>query len=252
MTRLAEVGRGARDVVPIILGAVPFGVLFGALAAEANFGLVNSLLMSLLVYSGTMQMIGLNMITIGTSWPLVAFASFIVNSRHAFYSAALTPHMRKLSVWWRLVLSYGMTDQIYVLAEHRYATKDGSTSKHWYMLSTSAVLFVVWLASTWTGFAFGDVLKQFEQLGLDFALIATYIALSVSALGDFRAIAAGASAGLLSVGLFGIPYQGGLFIAIVGGISTGLLADRLFPAPKPEPEVESPAPHRDVDEAVHE
>ncbi|MGB3438269.1 MAG: AzlC family ABC transporter permease [Actinophytocola sp.] len=227
--RLAEVGRGARDVVPIILGAVPFGVLFGALAAEANFGLVNSLLMSLLVYSGTMQMIGLNMITIGTSWPLVAFASFIVNSRHAFYSAALTPHMRKLSLWWRLVLSYGMTDQIYVLAEHRYATRDGSTSKHWYMLSTSAALFAVWLASTWTGFAFGDVLKQFEQLGLDFALIATYIALAASSLTDFRAIAAGTSSGLLSVGLFGIPYQGGLFIAIVGGIATGLVAEHFFP-----------------------
>lgn len=230
MTRLTEVAKGARDVVPIILGAVPFGVLFGALAAEADFGLVNSLLMSLLVYSGTMQMIGLNMITIGTSWPLVAFASVIVNSRHAFYSAALTPHMRKLSVWWRLALSYGMTDQIYVLAEHRYASRDGSTSKHWYMLSTSFVLFVVWFASTWTGFAFGDVLKQFEQLGLDFALIATYIALAASSLTDFRAIAAGTSAGLLSVGLFGIPYQGGLFIAIVGGIATGLLADRLFPA----------------------
>lgn len=229
MTRLTEVAKGARDVVPVILGAVPFGVLFGALAAEANFGLVNSLLMSLLVYSGTMQMIGLNMITIGTSWPLVAFASFIVNSRHAFYSAALTPHMRKLSLWWRLVLSYGMTDQIYVLAEHRYATRDGSTSKHWYMLSTSSVLFAVWLASTWTGFAFGDVLKQFEQLGLDFALIATYIALAASSLADFRAIAAGTSAGLLSVGMFGIPYQGGLFIAIVGGIAVGLAAERFFP-----------------------
>lgn len=233
--RLSEVGKGARDVVPIVVGAVPFGVLFGALAAEADFGLLNTLLMSLLVYSGTMQMIGLNMISIGTSWPIVAFASFIVNSRHAFYSAALTPHMRQLGLGWRLALSYGMTDQIYVLAERRYANRDGSTEKHWYTLSTSIVLFIMWLASTWVGFGFGDILKEFEDLGFDFALCATYVALAASSFADFRAIAAGLSAGLLAVALFGVPYQGGLFIAIIGGIAVGLGADKLFP-PKPEEE----------------
>ncbi|MGP4104670.1 AzlC family ABC transporter permease [Nonomuraea sp. KM90] len=222
-----EASRGARDVVPILLGAVPFGVLFGALAAEAGFGVLNTLLMSLIVYSGTMQIIGLNMIVTGTAWPLIAFASFIVNSRHVFYSAALNPHVRKLSLWWRLALSYGMTDQIYVLAERRYAAKDESPHRHWYMLSTSALLFAAWFVATYIGFQFGDVLKQFEDLGLDFALYATYIALAASSFADFRTVAAGLSAGLFAVTLVDIPYQGGLLIAIVVGVSVGLLGERL-------------------------
>jgi 4-azaleucine resistance transporter AzlC len=237
----AEIARGIRDVVPVLLGAAPFGVLFGALAAESGLGLVNTLLMSLVVYSGTMQMIGLKMITAGAGMPLVAFAAFIVNSRHAFYSASLTPHMRRLTVWWRLVLSYGMTDQIYVLAERRYATRDSSTAKHWYMLSTSLALFLAWFASTWVGFASGDVLKRFEELGLDFALIATYLALVASSLSDPRAVAAGLSAGLLAVALFDLPYQGGLFVAILGGICVGLAADRIAPPHEPETPEESTA-----------
>jgi len=229
-TRLTEFGAGARDVVPIVVGALPFGVLYGALSAQADFSGVNTLLMSLIVYSGTIQLIGLNMITVGTPWPLVALASVIVNSRHVFYSAALTPHIRQLPMWWRVLLSYGMTDQIYALAERRYNANDTSAAKHWYMLATSAVLFVAWFASTWIGFEFGDVLKDFSALGLDFAIYATLVALAAPVMDNVRAIAVGVTAGVVTLMLAPVPYQGGMFVAILIGITVGVLSERWFPA----------------------
>ncbi len=228
-TRTAEFGAGARDVLPIVIGAVPFGVLFGALAAQADFGVTTTLLMSLLVYSGTIQLIGLNMISAGTPMPLIALASLIVNSRHVFYSAALTPYVRQLSVWWRVVLSYGMTDQIYALAERRYSTRDGGTEKHWYMLASSATLFVAWFASTWLGVEFGDVLKEFDGLGLDFALYATLVALAAPVLNNVRAIVVGVTAGLVALLLTPVPYQGGMFLAMLTAVSVGVLSERWFP-----------------------
>lgn len=228
-TRLAEFGAGARDVVPIVIGAVPFGVLFGTLSAQADFGAVNTLLMSLIVYSGTIQLIGLNMLSVGTPWPLVALASVIVNSRHVFYSAALTPHIRQLPMWWRVLLSYGMTDQIYAMAERRYNASDTSAAKHWYMLSSSAMLFVAWFASTWVGFEFGDVLKDFSGLGLDFAIYATIVALAAPVLDNIRAITVGVVAGVVTLVLAPVPYQGGMFIAILAGITLGVLSERWFP-----------------------
>jgi 4-azaleucine resistance transporter AzlC len=233
---LAEFGAGTRDVVPIVIGAVPFGVLFGALAAQADFGLTNTILMSLIVYSGTIQLIGLNMITAGTPIPLIALASVIVNSRHVFYSAALTPYVRQLPVWWRVVLSYGMTDQIYALAERRYSARDGSTDKHWYMFASSAALFAAWFASTYVGFEFGDVLKDFDGLGLDFAIYATLVALAAPSMDNVRSIAVGLAAGLVALILTPIPFQGGLFVAILVGVAVGVLSERWFPPQSGEDE----------------
>ncbi|HEY0451884.1 AzlC family ABC transporter permease [Actinophytocola sp.] len=228
-TRLAELGAGTRDVVPIVVGAVPFGVLFGALAAQADFSVTNTILMSLIVYSGTIQLIGLNMMTAGTPLPLIALASLIVNSRHVIYSAALTPYVRQLPMWWRVLLSYGMTDQIYALAERRYSTRDRSGEKHWYMLASSATLFVAWFASTYSGFEFGDVLKDFGGLGLDFAIYATLVALAAPSMDDARSIVVGLTAGLVALILAPIPYQGGVFVAILTGVTVGVLSERWFP-----------------------
>lgn len=222
----AEFGGGARDVMPIVAGAVPFGMLFGALAAQADFGTGPTLLMSLIVYSGTMQVIGLNMIGASTPWPLIAFASFIVNFRHVLYSAALTAYLRRLPVWWRVLLSYGMTDQIYALAEHRYSARDDSTTKHWYVLGSSSVLFVAWLGSTYAGLRFGDALSSVEGIGLDFAFYATLVALVAPVFDNSRIVLAGLSAGLIAVPLATIPYQGGVFIAIVLGILIGVASER--------------------------
>lgn len=237
-TKAAEFGAGTRDVVPIVIGAVPFGVLFGALAAQADFSATNTILMSLIVYSGTIQLIGVNMITAGTPFPLIALASVIVNSRHVFYSAALTPYVRRLPMWWRAMLSYGMTDQIYALAERRYSTRDGSTEKHWYMLASSATLFVAWFLSTYLGFEFGDVLKGFDELGLDFAIYATLVALAAPSMDNVRSIAVGLIAGLVALILTPIPYQGGLFVAILAGVAVGVVSERWFP-PAAETEEQS-------------
>lgn len=229
---MAEFGAGTRDVTPIVIGAVPFGVLFGALAAQTGFTAVDTLLMSLIVYSGTIQLIGLNMISVATPWPLIALASLIVNSRHVFYSAALTPYIRQLPVGWRILLSYGMTDQIYALAERRYAATDNGTAKHWYVLASSATLFFAWFASTYVGFAFGDVLNDFDELGLDFAIYATLVALVAPVLDNIRSIVVGATAGVVALVLTPVPYQGGMFVAILAGVTVGVLSERWFPPGK--------------------
>ena len=59
------------------------------------------------------------------------------------------------------------------------------------------------------------------------------IALAASSFADFRAVAAGLSAGLFAVALVDVPFQGGLFVAIVVGIGVGLLGERPAPARAP-------------------
>ncbi|MCY0944486.1 AzlC family ABC transporter permease [Streptomyces antarcticus] len=115
-SRGGEVLQGALAAVPVIIGAVPFGLLFGALAEAQGLDVVNTMLMSLVVNSGSAQMIGLGMITSGAAWPLTVMTVLLINLRHVFYSAALAPYVWRMPVFWRAAIAFGMTDAVYALA----------------------------------------------------------------------------------------------------------------------------------------
>ena len=57
--------RGARDTVPMLIGALPFGLIFGTLAVASGLSLPATLLMSALVFAGSAQFIAVSL------WPLV-------------------------------------------------------------------------------------------------------------------------------------------------------------------------------------
>ncbi|MEU9132643.1 AzlC family ABC transporter permease [Kitasatospora sp. NPDC048540] len=212
-TRSAEVRSGALASVPIVVGAVPFGLLFGAVAQQSGRSLLETMLLSALVNGGSAQMIGVGMLSSGVAWPLVVLTTLVVNARHVFYSAALSPSIKHLSAAWRAVLAYGMTDAIYALAAKRYREQPGPGEQHWNVLAASVAVYAAWLSSSLVGWLFGSDLGSLDGLGLDFAIYATYIGLVVSCFTSFRAVAIGLLAGALSLALHHLPYQSGLFCA---------------------------------------
>ena len=94
--RAAEFWRGAQDTLPLILGAIPFGVLFGALAMSAGMTVAATLGMSLLVFAGASQFVVVGLIAQGATVAVIVLTTFIVNLRHALYSASLAPYMHHL------------------------------------------------------------------------------------------------------------------------------------------------------------
>ena len=64
-TRKAEFFRGARDTLPLIIGAIPFGIIFGTLSAGAGLSMAGTLGMSLVVFAGSSQFIALGMVAAG-------------------------------------------------------------------------------------------------------------------------------------------------------------------------------------------
>ena len=85
-----EFWTGARDILPLIIGAIPFGIIFGALATSNGLSVGAALAMSALVFAGSAQFIAMGMIAAGTGWLLIVFTTFIVNLRHLLYAASLT------------------------------------------------------------------------------------------------------------------------------------------------------------------
>ena len=59
MSRHQEFTQGARDMLPMLLGAIPFGIIFGSLAGAAGLDVWQTLGMSALVFAGSAQFIAI-------------------------------------------------------------------------------------------------------------------------------------------------------------------------------------------------
>ena len=218
-----EFWRGVRDETPILLGVAPFGLIFGALAINAGIAIPAAQAMSAIVFAGSSQFIAAQMIGAGASGLIILMMIFVVNLRHALYSASVAPHLRHLGLGWKLLLGYLLTDEAYAVAITRLNQPDDSPHKHWYFFGAGITLWTAWQISTAIGIFIGAQLPADWPLG--FILPLTFIALVVPALKDRAAVAAALVAGLVGLLANGLPLKTGLLAAALAGILTGMLLE---------------------------
>ena len=222
-TRKQEFWRGVRDEAPILLGVAPFGLLFGALAISAQLSHLAAQAMSSIIFAGSAQFIAAQLIGSGTSGLVVLLVVFVVNLRHALYSASVAPHVRNLSPGWKLLLAYLLTDEAYAVTITHYNRDGDSPDRHWYFLGAGLTLWSAWQASTAIGIFIGAQIPANWPLG--FVLPLTFIALVVPALRDRAGMAAACVAGLVGLLAANFPYKTGLLLAALIGIVTGLVIE---------------------------
>src|SRR5215469_12905987 len=114
--RLKEFIAGARDTIPMMIGAAPFGVIFGTLVTSGPLSLWHGQLMSLAVFAGSAQFIALGLIASHASFAVIWATTLIVNLRHVLYSATLAPHVAHLPKRWRWTLGALLTDEVFAVA----------------------------------------------------------------------------------------------------------------------------------------
>ncbi|WP_342247324.1 AzlC family ABC transporter permease [Pseudomonas sp. OTU5201] len=228
MSRTTEFIHGARDIVPMIVGAIPFGIIFGTLAAGAGLSAWQTLGMSLLVFAGSSQFIAITLLGGGAGAAVVLLTTFVVNLRHALYSATLQPFVRHLPARWRMPLAFWLTDEAFAVVQHRYAEQDESPHKHWYFLGAALAMYLNWQLCTLIGVLFGQAVPNLAAWGLDFAMLATFIGIVVPMLRNKPQVAAALVAGAVALACQGLPYKLGLMAAALSGIAVGVVLERRY------------------------
>jgi 4-azaleucine resistance transporter AzlC len=228
---------GCRDELPILLGVAPFGMIYGLLARGAGLPALTAQAMSSVVFAGSAQFIAAQLIHSHAPAVVVVVTIFVVNLRHALYSASLAPYLRGLNAGWKCLLAYLLTDEAYAVTVTHYL-RDGertdvSPYRHWYFLGAGLTLWASWQLSTAVGVFVGARVP--DRWSLDFTLPLTFIALVVPALKDRAATAAAASAAVVAVAAAGLPYKLGLLLAAVVGIALGLALEARPSAPEAQP-----------------
>lgn len=226
-SRRAEAVRGARETIPMLVGAAPFGVIFGTLAAPSGLSAMGALAMSLLVFAGSSQFIALTLLASGTGLAVIVLTTFVVNLRHALYSATLLPHVAHLPQGWRAPLAFWLTDESFAIVQHRYAEPDGSPHKHWYYFGSCLAMYGNWFVWTLVGVVLGRSVQGLDGLGLEFAMVATFVGIVVPMLKTRPMLGAALAAGAMALLGRNLEYKAGLMLAALAGVLVGVLLENL-------------------------
>jgi len=226
--RLSELLGGVRSELPIVLGGIPFGMIYGVLALAAGLNPWQAQAMSLIVFAGSAQFIAAQMMGAGAALPVLWLTTLVVNLRHVLYSTALGPDMRHLPRRWRWLLAYLLTDEAFAMTAVHYANRQiPLTYKHWFFLGAGFIMWAEWQISTAVGIFLGAQVPA--NWSLDFTLALTFIGIVFPALQGRPSLAAALSAGVMALLTFNLPYKLGLIIAALTGIVVGVLLENTSP-----------------------
>jgi 4-azaleucine resistance transporter AzlC len=223
----SEFYSGVKAELPILVGVVPFGLIYGILALDAGLTALQAQAMSAVVFAGSAQFIMAQLFAIDTPALVIIITAFLVNLRHALYSASLSPYVKQLSRRWKYGLAYLLTDEAYAVTINHYRESSELKHKHYYFLGSGLALWTTWQISTAAGILVGSVIPA--ALPLDFFIALTFIALVVPILEDKAGLASALAAGTISVFAFQLPFRLGLVVAALSGIAVGMLVEEKRP-----------------------
>ncbi|MBI5792953.1 MAG: AzlC family ABC transporter permease [Rhodocyclales bacterium] len=218
---------GLRAVMPLLLGVAPFGVIYGVVALQSGIPALAAMAMSTIVFAGSAQFLLAQLVGAGAPFLLAAGAVGLVNLRHALYSASVAPVLARLPQRWKILLAYLLTDEAYAAAiPHLLADARGPqpSRAHWILLGSGVGLWSGWQVSTLAGVLIGSSLPA--DMGLDFALPLTFIAIVVPMISTRALFAAAIAAGAAAVALAALPYKLGLFLGALAGLAVGAALGR--------------------------
>ena len=188
--------------LPVMAGYIVLGIGFGILLNEAGFGPVWALLMSLLVFAGSMQFVGVSLISGGASVLVTAMSTLMVNARHIFYSVSMYDTYKTAGKR-KPLLIFTLTDETYSLL------CDGSApagcDPHQYRLLVSLFNYFYWVLGSFLGGLLGQIIP-FDTTGIDFSMTALFVTVFVeqgTGTKEHRPALLGVGATLLCLVLFG-------------------------------------------------
>jgi len=216
---------GMRSVVPLLVGVVPFGLVFGVTAAGSAIGGGLGYASSVIIFAGAAQLATVQLITAGSTAAVVIATALVINARHLMYSAALAPHFREFPTRWRVALPYILTDQAFVVSISRYEAEADPDYKRWYFFGGAISLWITWQLASAIGVVLGASIP--ESWSLDFAIPLVFLAMLVPALRDQPSIVAAAVGGAVALLANDVSYNLGLLIGALSGIAAAVFVERV-------------------------
>ena len=214
-------------MLPLLLGVVPFGLVFGVLGISSGLTETETILMSSIVFAGASQVVFAQLWAVGSAYVVIGGSVALINLRHVLYSASVAEYLKKLSFKWRIILGYLLTDEAFAVSIKRFSSHGKSRPVHFFMLGAGLTLWFAWQISTIVGVIAGSTIP--ENWELAFAIPLTFIAIVVPLIRNIPTIISAITSGLIAIFGQSLPWNTWIIVAALGGILIGASIEKWNP-----------------------
>ena len=124
--------------------------------------------MSAIVYAGSAQFIGVDMLGQGVTVATIITTTFFVNFRHFMMSSAYAPYLHGKRFEALLLVSFGITDESFAIGI-AHAKSGAESFGIAYLLGLEFTAWFSWLSATCAGLLLGGLIPDYHLFGLSFA-----------------------------------------------------------------------------------
>ena len=162
--------------LPVMAGYVVLGIGFGVLLSAKGYAWWWAVLMSVFIFAGSMQYVGIDLLSSGASVLSTALMTLMVNARHLFYGISMVERYRDMGKRkWYVI--FGLSDETYSLVCVDGELPAGVDRKDYYFLVTMLDR-IYWISGSLIGAVLGNALS-FNTAGIDFAMTALFVSIFV-------------------------------------------------------------------------
>lgn len=166
---------GLKKGIPIALGYITVSFAFGVYATNGGISPLVAIVISMTNLTSSGQFAGVNLIIQAASYLEIALTVFLINLRYSLMSISLTQKLSvEISTSKRLIMGFGITDEIFVLASQKEDKISFS-----FMIGLILLPFLGWTSGTALGAFSSDLLNDNLQNAMGIALYAMFIAIFI-------------------------------------------------------------------------
>ncbi|GLX83945.1 branched-chain amino acid permease [Thalassotalea loyana] len=218
--------KGAQQSTPLIVAAMPFGIIYGALAQSAGLSEWAIIAMSVFVFAGSSQFIAIGLLAAGASVPVIILTTFFVNIRHMLYAANLLPFVKKYSQRVRLPMAFLLTDETFAVSSH-YLRKHPKTEYFsWFYFGSALFMYGNWIFCSLIGLYLSQTVPNMSEWGLDVAMAVAFIGIVAPSLHNKPTVMCALIAAILSVLTYHWPNKVGLLVSSICAIAIALYLEK--------------------------
>ena len=221
MTKFSEFKNGCFQEIPLQLGVFPFGIAYGILGIEVGLTNIQTYLLSIIIFAGVSQIVFAQLFSTFTPSFMIVGTIGIVNLRHILYGVSLSSYLKKLSLKWRVILSYLITDEAFAISYKRFSEEKKTKYMHFHLLGSGITLWISWQISTLIGIFIGPSIPN--SLNLEYVIPLSFIAIVVVSINTKIKLIVFIMSALLSILLRDLPWNLWIITSALISIIIGVL-----------------------------
>lgn len=163
---------GIRAGVPISFGYLAIMIAIGIQARAAGMSVGYALTLSITNVTSAGEIEAIKLIGENGTYMAIFIVTLIINLRYVLMSASIAPRIAHLPLYQKMIMAYGLTDEIYAVSITRRI--DLSV---WFTLGIYTVAIPMWLLGTTIGAMLGEILPAVVVLSFQACLFGMFLAI---------------------------------------------------------------------------